>query len=368
MTSTKAVAIITGASSGIGKATALLFAKNGYRLSLSGRNEVNLKQVADECIKFGLTNEQIVTTIGDVCEEKTLTSIVGHSIERFGQIDVLVSVNCAGIIDRGGAEDTSISVFDKLMDVNVRSLMRLTQLTIPHLEKTKGSIVNVSSISGICAVIFLSKEFPAVTYYCMSKAAVDKFTQCLAQELAPKGIRVNAVKFFALNRPYDLKIYLNYSPALIVTALHMRAYMSEEEYKDFCERGKAGHALGRCGTVEEVAIGILYLARDATFTTGELHKIDGGKENFNLIFSLLFNFELNYLSISTFLSSLSVLNKSPFGRNSTSNDYFMSAFLIFIRYAFLLFLTLRFIALNPEHESSPFLIFLHIRLLKSIKR
>lgn len=87
----------------------------------------------------------------------------------------------------------------------------------------------------------------------MSKAAVDKFTQCLAQELAPKGIRVNAVKFvfffyffwpcpkffkkqflikFALNRPYDLKIYLNYSPALIVTALHMRAYMSEEEYKD----------------------------------------------------------------------------------------------------------------------------------------
>uniref|UniRef100_A0A915MRI8 Uncharacterized protein n=3 Tax=Meloidogyne incognita group TaxID=654580 RepID=A0A915MRI8_MELJA len=251
MTTIKTVAIITGASSGIGKATALLFAKNGYRLSLCGRNEVNLKQVVDECIGFGLSNEQIVTTIGDVREEKTLDNIVKQTNDRFGQIDVLV--NNAGIIDRGGAETTPLSVLDDLMDVNVKSLIRLTQLAVPYLEKTKGSIVNVSSISGICA-------FPAVTYYCMSKAAVDKFTECLAQELAPKGIRVNAV-----------------NPALIVTSLHLRAYMSVEEYKDFVERGKAGHALGRCGTVEEVAQGILYLARDATFTTGELLKIDGGK-------------------------------------------------------------------------------------------
>ncbi|KAL7073393.1 hypothetical protein ACQ4LE_007253 [Meloidogyne hapla] len=251
MSTTKAVAIITGASSGIGKATALLFAKNGYRLSLAGRNEINLKQVVDECIGFGLSNEQIVTTIGDVREEKTLFNIVKQTNEKFGQIDVLV--NNAGIIDRGGAETTPLSVFDDLMDVNVKSLIRLTQLAVPYLEKTKGNIINVSSISGICA-------FPAVTYYCMSKAAVDKFTECLAQELAPKGIRVNAV-----------------NPALIVTSLHRRAYMSEEEYKDFVERGKAGHALGRCGTVEEVAQGILYLARDATFTTGELLKIDGGK-------------------------------------------------------------------------------------------
>ncbi|CAK5074195.1 unnamed protein product [Meloidogyne enterolobii] len=240
MTTIKTVAIITGASSGIGKATALLFAKNGYRLSLCGRNEVNLKQVVDECIGFGLSNEQIVTTIGDVREEKTLDNIVKQTNDKFGQIDVLV--NNAGIIDRGGAETTPLSVLDDLMEVNVKSLIRLTQLAVPYLEKTKGSIVN------------------AVTYYCMSKAAVDKFTECLAQELAPKGIRVNAV-----------------NPALIVTSLHRRAYMSEEEYKDFVERGKAGHALGRCGTVEEVAKGILYLARDATFTTGELLKIDGGK-------------------------------------------------------------------------------------------
>ncbi|CAK5032837.1 unnamed protein product [Meloidogyne enterolobii] len=201
MTTIKTVAIITGASSGIGKATALLFAKNGYRLSLCGRNEVNLKQVVDECIGFGLSNEQIVTTIGDVREEKTLDNIVKQTNDKFGQIDVLV--NNAGIIDRGGAETTPLSVLDDLMEVNVKSLIRLTQLAVPYLEKTKGSIVNgylfvnnifcknssfiVSSISGICA-------FPAVTYYCMSKAAVDKFTECLAQELAPKGIRVNAVK------------------------------------------------------------------------------------------------------------------------------------------------------------------------------
>lgn len=150
MTTIKTVAIITGASSGIGKATALLFAKNGYRLSLCGRNEVNLKQVVDECIGFGLSNEQIVTTIGDVREEKTLDNIVKQTNDRFGQIDVLV--NNAGIIDRGGAETTPLSVLDDLMDVNVKSLIRLTQLAVPYLEKTKGSIVNVSSISGICAV------------------------------------------------------------------------------------------------------------------------------------------------------------------------------------------------------------------------
>ncbi|KAI3422315.1 hypothetical protein GPALN_012838 [Globodera pallida] len=248
----KMVAVITGASSGLGKATALLFARNGYRLSLCGRNEKALEGVAVNCLKEGgLADDQVLTIIGDVCEEITLKNIVSQTDERFGRIDVLV--NCAGIISPGGAEDTSLSVLDGLMDVNVKSMIRLSQLAVPHLQKTKGNIVNVSSIAGICA-------FPAVTYYCISKAAVDKFTECLSMELAPKGIRVNAV-----------------NPALIVTELHRRSGMPEEQYNDFVRRGAQTHALGRVGTPEEVASSILFLARDATFTTGQLLKIDGGK-------------------------------------------------------------------------------------------
>ncbi|KAL3082943.1 hypothetical protein niasHS_010745 [Heterodera schachtii] len=240
----KMVAVIT--------ATAVLFARNGYHLSLCGRNEKALEGVASNCLaEGGLTREQVLTIIGDVCEEKTLQNIVKRTDESFGRIDVLV--NCAGVIASGGAENTPTSVLDGLMNVNVKSMIRLSQLVVPYLEKTKGSIVNVSSIAGICA-------FPAVTYYCISKAAVDKFTECLSMELAPKGIRVNAV-----------------NPALIVTELHLRSGMPEEQYTDFVRRGAQTHALGRVGTPEEVASSILFLARDATFTTGQLLKIDGGK-------------------------------------------------------------------------------------------
>uniref|UniRef100_A0A914CM00 Uncharacterized protein n=1 Tax=Acrobeloides nanus TaxID=290746 RepID=A0A914CM00_9BILA len=114
--------------------------------------------------------------------------------------------------------------------------------------------VNVSSIAGPCA-------FPGVTYYCMSKAAIDQFTKCLALELAPKGVRVNAV-----------------NPGVIVSDVHRRAGMSEEEYAQFLERSKATHALGRVGTADEVAEGIYFLASEhSSFTTGLLLTIDGGR-------------------------------------------------------------------------------------------
>lgn len=88
---------------------------------------------------------------------------------------------------RGSVSDLPMDVFDKLFDVNLRALVALTQLAIPHLSKTKGNIVNVSSGAAV-------KALPTFTFYCMSKAALDHFTRCLAVELGPKGVRVNSVK------------------------------------------------------------------------------------------------------------------------------------------------------------------------------
>ncbi|VDN27860.1 unnamed protein product [Gongylonema pulchrum] len=183
--SKRLIAIITGASSGIGAATAEFFAKKGYILSLSGRNEKALEATAAKCATAGMSRDSVLTTPGDVTEEKVATALVNRTIEKFGLINALV--NAAGIIINGKVADCTMADYDRQMNVNLRSIVQLTQKAIPHLIKSKGSIVNVSSINGIC-------PFSGLAFYCMSKAALDQFTKCLAVELGPEGVRVNSVK------------------------------------------------------------------------------------------------------------------------------------------------------------------------------
>ncbi|KAH7728692.1 oxidoreductaseshort chain dehydrogenase/reductase family protein [Aphelenchoides avenae] len=252
MSSGSRVAIITGASSGIGKATALLFAKNGYQLSLSGRNEKALAEVAKECIGLGLPEDAVTLTVGDLREDSVAKDLIDHTVKTYEGIDILV--NSAGILVTGNVEDTKVTDFDRQFDVNVRSVVQLTKYAIPHLVKSKGTIVNVSSVAGPCA-------FPGVAYYCMSKAALDQFTKCLALELAPKGVRVNSV-----------------NPGVIVTDIHRRSGMPDEDYAEFLKKGENTHAMGRVGLADEVAEGILFLASSkSSFTTGHLLSIDGGR-------------------------------------------------------------------------------------------
>ncbi|KHJ45409.1 3-oxoacyl-[acyl-carrier-protein] reductase domain protein [Trichuris suis] len=140
------------------------------------------------------------------------------------------------------------------MTVNVRSIIHLTQLCIPYLIRSKGVIVNVSSTASSCA-------YPGVAYYCISKAALDQFTKCLALDLAREGVRVNSV-----------------NPGVIVTELHRRGGMTESQYKEFIERAKELHPLGRVGEVDEVAAAISFLASSSSsFITGELLKVDAGR-------------------------------------------------------------------------------------------
>jgi len=244
------IVLITGASSGIGAATAIHFAKLGAKLALTGRNLVNLQNVADQCEKSCSLKPFVIT--GDLTNEDDTKKILDSTIAHYNQLDVLV--NNAGILESGSIESTSLEQYDRVMNANVRSIYHLTMMAVPHLVKTKGNIVNVSSVNG-------TRSFPNVLAYCMSKAAVDQFTRCVALELAPKGVRVNSV-----------------NPGVVVTKLLTRQGMSEEDYSAFLEKTKFTHALGRPGTVEEVAKAIAFLAsNDASFTTGDSILVDGGR-------------------------------------------------------------------------------------------
>jgi len=244
------VTIVTGASSGIGKATALLFAKNGAKLAINGRNVDRLNEVKKQ-IQEQHEHEPLII-VGDLAEENTAQMIIDQTVSHYGRLDVLV--NNAGILALGSIENTTIESFDNMMNVNLRSVFKLTKFAIPHLEKTKGNIVNISSVNGI-------RSFANVLSYCVSKAAVDQLTHCVALELAPKGIRVNAV-----------------NPGVILTELQKRGGLSEEVYTKFLEHSKTTHALGRVGNPEEVAAMIAFLASDAAaFITAASIPVDGGR-------------------------------------------------------------------------------------------
>jgi NAD(P)-dependent dehydrogenase (short-subunit alcohol dehydrogenase family) len=242
-------ALVTGATSGIGRATALLFASAGARVALVGRGEEGLAATAAEVSARG---GEAVEIQADVTVEAHARRAVETAAERLGGLDVLV--NAAGIISNGTVETTQLDDWDAMMNVNLRSVFHLMQLAAPHLARRPGNVVNVSSVTGL-------RAFPGVLAYCVSKAGLDQLTRCAALELAPKGVRVNAV-----------------NPGVVVTQIHRRGGMAEEKYSDFLEHSKTTHPLGRVGAAEEVAELILFLASDhAAWITGATHSIDGGR-------------------------------------------------------------------------------------------
>jgi NAD(P)-dependent dehydrogenase (short-subunit alcohol dehydrogenase family) len=243
------VAIITGASSGIGRAAALLFSANGAKVVAVGRNEKELGLLRDESRD---RSGSVKVCLADILENSQVDRLINETVENYGQIDVLV--NAAGIIKNGSIETTTLDDWDKMMDINVRSVFYMMQKCVEHLAKTKGNVVNVSSVTG-------QRAFPNVLAYCVSKAAIDQLTRCTALELAGQGVRVNAV-----------------NPGVVVTNLHKRGGMAEADYETFLENSKKTHPLGRVGTPEEVAELILFLASDkASWITGATYEIDGGR-------------------------------------------------------------------------------------------
>lgn len=243
------VVMITGATSGIGRATAKRFATAGARVIACGRNRTSLEEVDQEIKSAGGSPLALAV---DVTIESDLRRAFDIAISKTGRLDVLV--NAAGHISNGSIEDTSLTAWDAMMNVNLRSAFCLMQLATPHLIKTSGNIVNVSSVTGL-------RSFPGVLAYCVSKAGLDQLTRCAALELAAKGVRVNAV-----------------NPGVVVTEIHKRGGMSEEAYANFLERSKTTHPMGRVGEAAEIAELIFFLAsQKASWITGGTYSIDGGR-------------------------------------------------------------------------------------------
>lgn len=244
------IALVTGASSGIGRATAVLFAREGAAVSLVGRDEATLEGTAAEVADAGGRGFVVVT---DVTDADACGRAVEHTVEHLGGLDILV--NSAGIIGSGTLKSISHADWREMMAVNLDSVFTLMQLAVPHLEKSKGSIVNVSSVTGL-------RSFPGVLAYCVSKAGVDQLTRCAALELAESGVRVNAV-----------------DPGVVETNLHRRGGLGEEDYRAFLEHSRTTHPLGRVGQPEEVAQAILFLASSrSSWITGVTLSVDGGRQ------------------------------------------------------------------------------------------
>lgn len=245
------VVIITGASSGIGAACAEYYAKEGAFLSLVGRNADKFEGVIEKIKGSGVETEPLVI-LADVTVDAE--RIVNETIEKYGRLDILI--NNAGFAIRGSIESMNMEDFDAVMATNVRGLVELSKLAVPHLIESKGNILNVSS----CAGVMTSDSAIA---YTMSKAAVDYFTKCLAIDLANKGVRVNAL-----------------CPGFVFdTDFHswIGAEKDSDEFNAVTEHVASVCPLKYNGTSEDCVNGAAFLTkRSSSFLTGVLLLVDGG--------------------------------------------------------------------------------------------
>lgn len=237
-------ALVTGASSGIGKAIATHLAQQGANVAAVARRLEAMQELKSAGNVYPIT--------GDLRQPDERNRSWNEAKKALGGLDILI--HAAGIIGNGTIENTTMDQWDTMMNINVTAVFHLTQLAVSSLIEAKGNIVILSSVAG-------ARSFPGVLAYAVSKAAVDQFTRCTALELAPHGVRVNAV-----------------NPGVVVTGLHRSGGMNEEQYKGFLERSKTTHPLGRVGTADEVAGLVLFLASDqASWITGGTYGIDGGR-------------------------------------------------------------------------------------------
>jgi meso-butanediol dehydrogenase/(S,S)-butanediol dehydrogenase/diacetyl reductase len=236
------VVIVTGAGSGIGAATALRFAKEGARVVLVGRTRDKLEAVAK-----GIKPGQSLVATGDVSKWDDVQQLVKSAVEHFGQLDILV--NNAGVAPSGALTEASLEDWRSVMSIDVDGVFYGCRAAMPHLLKSGGSIINVSSVSG------LGGDW-GMSFYNAAKGAVTNFTRALALEYGSQGVRVNAV-----------------CPAL--TKSELTAGMADDKalMDKFAER----IPMGRAAEAEEVADVIAFLAsHDARFVNGVNLPVDGG--------------------------------------------------------------------------------------------
>ena len=240
------VAIVTGASRGIGQAIALAFAAAGAQVALSSRKQESLDAVVTEIKKQGGQAIAIAAHTGD---SNAVRALVAQTVERFGGVDILVN-NAATNPHFGPLLTADEGQWLKILDVNVLGYFRAAQAVVPELQKRGGGkIINMASVAGL-------KPMPGMGVYSVSKAAVLMLTQALAQELGPHNIQVNAI-----------------APGVIKTRFSSVLWQTETIATSIL----ASTPLGRFGEVDDLTSAALYLASHASdYMTGAVMVIDGG--------------------------------------------------------------------------------------------
>lgn len=240
------VAIITGAGTGIGRACAIAFAREGAKLVLVGRRKAILESVAHEC-----GNAPLVVS-ADISEQNDIERVVSETVARFGRIDVLL--NNAGILHIGTAEQITPEQWDETFRINVRGLWLLSRAVLPHFRNAgKGSIVNVASVLGVNGARFRAA-------YAASKGAVVLLTKCMAIDHGPENIRVNAL-----------------CPSFIETDL-TAAVLANASDPDAMRRERISvHPIGRLGRPEDTAgLAVFLASEESSWVTGAVYPVDGG--------------------------------------------------------------------------------------------
>lgn len=243
---TDKVALITGASKGIGEAIAVLFARQGARVFVNSRKAEELKGVAENIQRQGGQCTHIAGNVGDTTFCQQLMTEVMH---RAGGLDILVN-NAAANPVYGPVVQTEGWAFDKIMSVNVKAPFELARLAYPSMKaRGGGSIINISSVAG-------DTPDPGLGIYSVSKAALNMLTKVLAKEWGVDGIRVN-----------------NIAPGLIKTKFSEALWQNEKQLQHFLRQ----MAIPRMGAPEEVAALALYLAAaESAYCTGTTITVDGG--------------------------------------------------------------------------------------------
>jgi NAD(P)-dependent dehydrogenase (short-subunit alcohol dehydrogenase family) len=239
--------LVTGGGRGIGKAIARRFAEAAAHVVIASRKLENLEATAQELA--GLPG-QVMPIACHVGRRDQLERVVRETEAQFGPIDILVN-NSATNIGQGPALDVTDEMLDKMVEINIKSCLRLVNLVVPRMieRKSGGSIINIASIAGL-------KPQPGGLLYSFTKAGLLMMTRSWAREFGPQHVRVNAI-----------------APGLIQTDFSSYFWQDDK----FMQRLHATQPIGRIGLPEEISFAALYLASDeASYVTGQTLVIDGG--------------------------------------------------------------------------------------------
>jgi meso-butanediol dehydrogenase / (S,S)-butanediol dehydrogenase / diacetyl reductase len=245
--------VVTGAATGIGRATAVAFARDGYAVALVGRRAAPLEELAAELRASG---EEAIASPADVASPDEVAAAIDMAVDEFGGIDALV--NNAGVGESGPLLEESLEQWEETLRINLTGAFLTTKLTLPHLIERRGAVVNVASVNGVLAG-------PGWTSYCVSKAGLIMLAKCVANDYGRQGVRANAVC------PGWVRTPMGDHDMDEVGRAH--GLDREEAYA----RAHRQHPLGRPAQPEEIADVIAFLASSAAaYVTGATVMVDGG--------------------------------------------------------------------------------------------